>query len=121
MNATRGRAERSAEANARLTGATGLVLLVLSCAEAATVVLGVRSVLTLHVVIGLLLVPPLLVKVCSVSWRFLRYYRHDEAYRARGRRSWRCECSARSCSRPRWRCSSAASRCCWRRPRSAGT
>jgi hypothetical protein len=84
MNATRGRAERSAEANARLTGATGLVLLVLSCAEAATVVLGVRSVLTLHVVIGLLLVPPLLVKVCSVSWRFLRYYRHDEAYRRKG-------------------------------------
>jgi nicotinamide mononucleotide (NMN) deamidase PncC len=32
-------------------------------------------------VIGLLLVPPLLVKMASVSWRFLRYYRHAEAYR----------------------------------------
>jgi len=84
MNAARRRAERSVEANARLTGATGLVLLVLCCTEVATVVLGVRSVLTLHVVIGLLLVPPLLVKICSVSWRFFRYYRHDEAYRHKG-------------------------------------
>ena len=84
MNATRGRAERSVEANARLTGATGLVLLVLSGAEVATVALGVRSVLTLHVMIGLLLVPPLLMKICSVSWRFFRYYRHDEAYRRKG-------------------------------------
>jgi hypothetical protein len=84
MRATRRRAERSTEANARLTGAAGLVLLVLCCAEVATVVLGVRSVLTLHVVIGLLLVPPLLVKICSVSWRFFRYYRHDEAYRRKG-------------------------------------
>jgi hypothetical protein len=84
MNATRGRAEHSVEANARLTGATGLVLLLLSCVEVATVVLGVRSVLTLHVMVGLILVPPLLVKISSVSWRFFRYYRHDEAYRRKG-------------------------------------
>jgi hypothetical protein len=32
----------------------------------------------------LLLVPPLLVKISSVSWRFLRYYRRNEAYRRRG-------------------------------------
>ena len=47
-------------------------------------VLGVRSVLALHVIVGLLLVPPLLVKISSVSWRFFRYYRHDPAYRRRG-------------------------------------
>ncbi len=44
MNATRRPAERSVEANGRLTSATGLVLLLLSCVEVATVVLGVRSV-----------------------------------------------------------------------------
>jgi hypothetical protein len=84
MNATRRRAERSVEANGRLTSATGLVLLLLSCVEVATVVLGARSVLTLHVMVGFLLVPPLLVKISSVSWRFFRYYRHDEAYRRKG-------------------------------------
>ena len=76
--------ERSVEANARLTGSTAAVLLGLFAVELATVLLGVRSVLTLHVVVGLLLVPPLLVKIASVSWRFFRYYRHDEAYRSRG-------------------------------------
>jgi hypothetical protein len=78
------RAAHSVEANSRLTGTTGAVLLLLFCAEVATVVLGVRSVLTLHVMIGLLLVPPLLVKISSVSWRFFQYYRHDEAYRRKG-------------------------------------
>jgi hypothetical protein len=76
--------DASVAGNARLTGATAAVLLLLSCVEVATVVMGVKNVLTLHVVIGLLLVPPLLVKIASVSWRFFRYYRHDEAYRRRG-------------------------------------
>jgi hypothetical protein len=74
----------SVAGNARLTAATGAVLLLLFCVEVATVVIGVKGMLTLHVMIGLLLVPPLLVKISSVSWRFLRYYRHDEAYRRRG-------------------------------------
>jgi hypothetical protein len=70
--------------NARLTGATGAVLLLLFCVEVATAVMGVKGMLTLHVMIGLLLVPPLLVKISSVSWRFLQYYRHNEAYQRRG-------------------------------------
>ena len=74
----------SVAGNARLTGTTGAILLLLFCVEVATVVMGVRGVLTLHVMIGLLLVPPLLVKLSSVSWRFLRYYRHDDAYRRAG-------------------------------------
>jgi hypothetical protein len=61
-----------------------VVLLALFAVELATVLLGVWSVLTLHVVVGLLLVPPVLVKMASVSWRFFRYYRRDEAYRRRG-------------------------------------
>lgn len=70
--------------NARLTGAAAAVLLPLFGTEVATVVMGVKGVLTLHVMIGLLLVPPLVVKIASVSWRFFQYYRHDEAYRRRG-------------------------------------
>ncbi|MGH3282789.1 MAG: hypothetical protein ACRDNW_27190 [Trebonia sp.] len=64
--------------------AASLVLLVLVAVEVSTAVLGVQSHLTLHVVAGLLLVPPLLVKIASVAWRFLRYYRHDAEYRRKG-------------------------------------
>jgi hypothetical protein len=69
--------------NARLTGATAAVLLVLLAAEGATV-LSVRSLLTLHVFIGMLLVPPVLVKIGSTGWRFVRYYRGSPAYRRKG-------------------------------------
>jgi hypothetical protein len=57
------------------------VLLVLFAAELATVLLGARSVLTAHVVVGLILVPPVLLKIASTSWRMLAYYRGDAAYR----------------------------------------
>jgi hypothetical protein len=72
------------EPNARLTADVAVVLLVLFVVQIGTVVIGVTSHLTLHVMVGLLLVPPLLVKISSVSWRFVRYYRHDEAYRRKG-------------------------------------
>jgi hypothetical protein len=72
------------EANARLTGATGLVLLVLFVAEIVTVVLGPRSVLTLHIAIGLALVPLVVLKLASTTWRLVRYYRHDRDYRIKG-------------------------------------
>jgi hypothetical protein len=68
-------------ANSRLTAMSAIVLSALFCIQTTTVVLGVKSVLTLHVVIGLLLVPPLLVKIRSVSWRFMKYYRGDPAFR----------------------------------------
>jgi hypothetical protein len=37
-----------------------------------------------HILIGLMLVPPLLVKMGSVLWRFSRYYLHDPAFRRAG-------------------------------------
>ncbi len=83
--ATRRRAARAgANANARLTATTGLVLLILLAIEVATVVLGVRSHLALHITIGLLLVPPVLLKLASVTWRMLNYYRGASGYRLRG-------------------------------------
>ncbi len=71
------------EANARLTGATAAVLLVLLAAEGVTV-LRVGQLLTPHVVIGLLLVPPILLKMSSTMWKFSRYYLGDPAYRKQG-------------------------------------
>lgn len=71
------------EANARLTGTTALVLLVLLAAEGYTI-LGVGAHLTLHVVIGMILVPPVLLKVGSTSWRFARYYLGSPTYRRKG-------------------------------------
>ena len=69
--------------NARLTGATAAVLLALLAAEGLTV-LQVESLLTPHVVIGMVLVPFVVVKICTTGWRMVEYYRGDPAYRARG-------------------------------------
>jgi hypothetical protein len=71
------------EANARLTASTAVVLLLLLAAEGVTV-LRIRVLLTPHVFIGMLLVPPVLLKVGSTMWRFARYYSGDPEYRRKG-------------------------------------
>jgi len=71
------------EANARLTGSTAALLLVLLAAEGATIPF-TRPLLTAHVVIGMILVPPVLVKIGTTGYRFVRYYRGDAAYRSKG-------------------------------------
>jgi hypothetical protein len=71
------------EANARLTGSTAAVLVLLLAAEGVTV-LRVHSLLSPHVFIGMLLVPPVLLKMGSTGWRFVRYYRGSPAYRRKG-------------------------------------
>src|ERR1017187_354613 len=71
------------EANARLTSSTALVLLVLLAIEGVSV-LQVRSLLTLHVFVGMLLVPPVLVKLASTTWRFAKYYTGSREYREKG-------------------------------------
>jgi len=71
------------EANARLTASTAFVILVLLAAEGVTV-LRVRALLTPHVVIGMLLIPPVLLKVGSTTWRFVRYYLGSPEYRRKG-------------------------------------
>lgn len=71
------------EANARLTGTTGLVLIVLLFAEGATIPF-IARLLSWHIVIGLVLVPPLLVKIGSTLWRFGRYYLGDPRFRRAG-------------------------------------
>jgi hypothetical protein len=71
------------EANERLTAAAGVALLLLLAAEGVTI-LFIRPLLPEHVFIGLLLVPPIVLKAGSTGWRFLRYYAGDEDYVRRG-------------------------------------
>lgn len=69
--------------NARLTATNAAVLLVLLAAEGVTV-LRVRSLLSPHVFIGMLLVPPIVLKMASTGWRFVRYYLGTPSYRRKG-------------------------------------
>jgi hypothetical protein len=72
------------EANSRITGSTGAVLFVLFAAEGATILLGVRAELPAHVFIGLLAVPPIVVKLASTGHRIVRYYLGDPRYVGKG-------------------------------------
>lgn len=69
--------------NARLTAWTGALLLVLFLVELATL-LDVTGLISWHVVVGVLLVPPALLKTGTTSWRIFRYYTRSSAYRQAG-------------------------------------
>ena len=71
------------EANARLTGSAAAVIFVLLAVEGLTI-LSIHSLLNVHVFVGMLLIPPVLVKIGSTTWRFARYYLGDPAYRRKG-------------------------------------
>src|SRR5436190_22844652 len=59
--------------NARLTAWTGLLLLALLVAELVTL-LDVHNWVSWHVAIGMLLIPPALLKTATTGWRIVRYY-----------------------------------------------
>jgi hypothetical protein len=69
--------------NERLTGSTAAVLLVLLAVEGLTV-LSLSTFLSWHIFIGILLIPPVLLKLGSTGYRFVRYYTGQAAYRMRG-------------------------------------
>ena len=69
--------------NERLTATTAVLLLILLAAEGVTI-LSIRPLLSAHIVIGLLLIPPVALKLLSTGYRFLRYYTGDSAYVAKG-------------------------------------
>jgi hypothetical protein len=69
--------------NERLTSSTGLILLVLLAIETLTT-LALRTYLHVHIFLGLLLLPPVALKLASTGWRFVRYYTHNEPYRREG-------------------------------------
>ena len=70
-------------ATQRLTGIVAAILLVLLAAEGATI-LRINGLITAHVFIGMLLVPPVALKVGSVGYRMLRYYAGSLDYRLKG-------------------------------------
>lgn len=72
-----------AEGNEHLTAITGAVLLVLLAAEGLTIV-AKRQLLTLHFFIGMLLIGPVLLKLASTGYRFVRYYTGSPAYVRKG-------------------------------------
>jgi hypothetical protein len=71
------------EGNEILTSATALVLIALLIAEGFTIV-QMRGLVGVHMFVGLVLIPPVLLKLASTGYRFLRYYTGSRAYRAKG-------------------------------------
>jgi hypothetical protein len=71
------------EANERLTATTATVLLVLLAVEGFTI-LAIGTLLSIHIVVGLILIPPVVLKLASAGFRFLRYYSGDPAFVEKG-------------------------------------
>jgi hypothetical protein len=69
--------------NERLTAATGILLVVLLAVIGVTL-LRLRSLISIHLFIGLVLIPPVALKMASTGYRFMRYYASDPVYREKG-------------------------------------
>ena len=69
--------------NERLTSSTAAVLFVLLAIEGVTI-LSLDSLLTPHIFVGVVLIPPVLLKVASTGYRFVRYYRGSAPYVRKG-------------------------------------
>jgi hypothetical protein len=69
--------------NEQLTAMVAAVLLLLLTIETATL-LQLRSLLTVHAFVGMLLIPIVALKLASSGWRMLRYYLRGEEYVRRG-------------------------------------
>jgi hypothetical protein len=69
--------------NEQLTAVVAAVLILLLAVEGATL-LNLRSLLTVHAFVGMLLIPVVALKLASTGWRMLRYYRRGEEYVRRG-------------------------------------
>jgi hypothetical protein len=71
------------DGNTALTCAAAAVLTALLLAEGVTII-DMGGLRTPHMVVGLILIPPVLVKLASTGWRFARYYLRAPAYREKG-------------------------------------
>src|SRR5690348_10704394 len=71
------------DGNERLTAASGAVLFLLLAAEGVTI-LSIGQLLSPHVFVGMLLIPPVALKLASTGWRFVRYYAGSGPYRLKG-------------------------------------
>ena len=84
---TRRAPEAGVDANERWTSSAAVILFVLLAVEGVTVV-QVRSLLRPHVFVGIVLLPPIMVKLTSTLYRFVRYYQGAPAYRQKGPPHW---------------------------------
>ena len=75
--------DRGPVANERLTATTAVVLIVLLFVEGVTIVF-LRPLLPVHIFVGMLLIPPVALKLGTTGYRFLRYYTRAPAYVRRG-------------------------------------
>jgi hypothetical protein len=80
-------ADSGVEGNARLTGSNSALLIALLGVEGVTI-LSIRPLLGPHVFVGMLLIPPVALKIGSTLYRFTRYYQGAPAYRRKGPPAW---------------------------------
>jgi hypothetical protein len=71
------------EGNEKLTAVTGALLLVGFAVEGLTI-LSIHRLLFLHFLVGLLLIGPVLLKIGSTTYRFVRYYAGSLPYVRKG-------------------------------------
>jgi hypothetical protein len=69
--------------NELLTSTTAVVLIALLTAEGVTI-LDLRALVDEHMFIGLVLIPPVLLKLASTGYRLVRYYTGSRPYTAKG-------------------------------------
>jgi len=74
-------------ANARITGGAAVVLLVLLAIEGATIPF-IGELIGPHVFVGMLLIPPVALKLASTGYRFARYYAGSPPYLRKGPPPW---------------------------------
>jgi hypothetical protein len=71
------------DGNERLTAVIGAVLIVLLAVIGVTI-LRVRQLLWVHLFVGMVLIPPVLLKLGTTGYRFTRYYTANPSYRRKG-------------------------------------
>jgi hypothetical protein len=69
--------------NERLTATIGVALVALLVVEGVTIVF-LRPLLPVHIFVGMLLIPPMALKLGSTGYRFMRYYTGRPSYVDRG-------------------------------------
>jgi len=73
--------------NERLTTVIGATLIVLLAVIGLTI-LRIGQLLSVHLFVGMLLIPPVLLKLSSTGYRFVRYYSGNPRYREKGAPEW---------------------------------
>jgi hypothetical protein len=73
--------------NERLTTVIGATLIALLAVIGLTI-LRIGQLLSVHLFVGMLLIPPVLLKLSSTGYRFVRYYTGNLRYREKGAPEW---------------------------------